>query len=68
MANMTPRAKRNRKKRLIEQYGSRCQLCKRGLATAEITLDHITPKSEGGSNNISNLRLACYSCNYRRHH
>jgi 5-methylcytosine-specific restriction endonuclease McrA len=68
MANMTPRAKRNRKERLIERDGPYCKLCGTRRAPTDLNIDHITPKSEGGSNNISNLRLACYPCNYGRHH
>lgn len=30
------------------------------------TLDHIIPKSEGGTNNIENLRLVCRICNNKR--
>jgi 5-methylcytosine-specific restriction endonuclease McrA len=31
-----------------------------------ITIDHIIPKSKGGSNHLSNLRPMCYECNRRR--
>lgn len=27
------------------------------------TLEHVVPKSRGGSNDISNLRIACLTCN-----
>ena len=33
---------------------------------AHLHLDHLTPKSEGGSDSPSNLVLACRSCNSRR--
>ncbi|MEI6428752.1 MAG: HNH endonuclease [Pseudanabaena sp. ELA607] len=32
----------------------------------ELTLDHLMPKSKGGSNNPENLRLACRKCNSSR--
>jgi 5-methylcytosine-specific restriction endonuclease McrA len=28
-----------------------------------LQIDHISPKSRGGSNRVSNLTLACQSCN-----
>jgi 5-methylcytosine-specific restriction endonuclease McrA len=31
-------------------------------------LDHIIPRSQGGPHALWNLRLACYDCNYGRHH
>jgi 5-methylcytosine-specific restriction endonuclease McrA len=68
MANMTPRAKRSRRRRLIDRDGPYCQLCGRRLGDGEITLDHIVPRSQGGSNAPWNLRLACYACNHGRHH
>lgn len=33
---------------------------------AEVTLDHITPRCQGGSNEATNLVTACRSCNSRR--
>lgn len=34
------------------------------------TVEHLVPVSEGGTNDLSNLRLACYPCNAKRagHH
>jgi endonuclease I len=30
------------------------------------TIEHITPRSKGGSNEMDNLAMACYNCNNRR--
>jgi 5-methylcytosine-specific restriction enzyme A len=52
---------RNRKL-LLAQYPT-CAICGNAAAT---TADHIVPRSEGGSNDIANLRPACAKCNYGR--
>lgn len=47
-----------------------CLACLRDLtdaAPADLTLDHITPESDGGSNEPSNLYLCCRHCNCSRH-
>lgn len=44
---------------LMESYRSLCAYCL-GRATC---LDHVTPLSRGGSNDVSNLVPACRSCN-----
>jgi 5-methylcytosine-specific restriction endonuclease McrA len=49
--------------------GFRCIYCLsdlHGVDPRDITLDHLTPKSDGGSNDPSNLTTACRSCNCRR--
>lgn len=40
-----------------------CSWC---LAVDDLTGDHIVPKSKGGSNDASNVRVLCRSCNSRR--
>jgi 5-methylcytosine-specific restriction endonuclease McrA len=49
--------------------GFRCLYCCADLHSADprdITLDHLTPKVDGGSNDPSNLVTACRSCNCSR--
>jgi 5-methylcytosine-specific restriction endonuclease McrA len=67
MANMTPKARRNKKERLIAMYGSYCCYCGKYLRRREMTLEHLIAKRDGGSNAIENLRIACYYCNHSRH-
>jgi 5-methylcytosine-specific restriction endonuclease McrA len=46
---------------LLEKYSRKCCYCgKTGIA---LEIEHITPKSRGGSNRVSNLCLACRPCN-----
>lgn len=40
-----------------------CQSCGR---EDELTVDHIKPKSLGGTNEILNLQLLCKTCNQRK--
>jgi 5-methylcytosine-specific restriction endonuclease McrA len=45
----------------------RCVWCRRSAARGQrLTLDHYTPRSDGGSNEASNLLTACLQCNSRR--
>jgi 5-methylcytosine-specific restriction endonuclease McrA len=49
--------------------GFRCLLCTTDLTNADprdITLDHVKPKVDGGSNDPSNLYTCCRSCNCSR--
>jgi 5-methylcytosine-specific restriction endonuclease McrA len=63
---MTPKQKRARKAQLISEFGSRCWWCSCCLPEEKLTLDHLKPKSRGGSNSLENLRLACFPCNNSR--
>lgn len=42
-----------------------CEYCRSqvNLTGHDFTIDHITPDSEGGSNDFSNLCLCCFWCN-----
>ena len=43
-----------------------CQYCSRTLASAELTLDHVVPRSRGGRSSWENLVACCYTCNNRK--
>lgn len=58
---------------VIDVYGIRCWLCGKGIDLAlfhphpgSFSIDHVVPRSKGGSNHISNLRPAHRRCNLRR--
>lgn len=52
--------KKRRYRAVVRRDGEKCAHCQ---TTAELTLDHIVPKSHGGSNRIENLQLLCGPCN-----
>ena len=49
---------------LLEKWGRKCAYC--DAEHTPLTIDHIHPKSTGGSNRMSNLTLACFPCNQRK--
>ena len=49
---------------LLEKWGRRCVYC--GAAGLPLQIEHIVPHSRGGTNRVSNLTLACPSCNERK--
>jgi RNA-directed DNA polymerase len=58
------------KQRLIlhQRQGYRCALCKVSFVPGEgIDVDHITPRAEGGTDDIQNLRLVHPWCHQQRH-
>ena len=67
--------------RLVAIYTDRCIYCVNVLSDDTRTIEHVIPKSQGGTNDLHNLRLACSTCNnmrgdwsyelfiaFRRHH
>jgi 5-methylcytosine-specific restriction endonuclease McrA len=47
--------------RLLEKFGRKCAYC--GCGETAFELDHIQPRSRGGSNRVSNVALSCHACN-----
>jgi 5-methylcytosine-specific restriction endonuclease McrA len=43
-----------------------CQFCGRKFPAAELTLDHVHPRSRGGRSTWENLVASCYRCNNRK--
>lgn len=52
------------KQYLLEKLGRACQYC--DAADLPLEVEHIVPKSKGGSNRVSNLTLACRACNAKK--
>src|SRR6266700_8234870 len=50
--------------RLLFKWNHQCAYC--DARAVPLELDHIHPRSKGGSNRVSNLTLACTSCNQRK--
>ncbi len=48
-------------KTLISRYGKHCVYC--GKKNCHLEIDHIVPRSKGGTDRLSNLTLACRECN-----
>jgi 5-methylcytosine-specific restriction endonuclease McrA len=49
---------------LLEKWGRKCAYC--GKENVPLEIDHIHPRSKGGSDRVSNLTLACRPCNQRK--
>lgn len=43
-----------------------CQYCGTILASGELTLDHVIPRSRGGNSSWENLVACCHPCNRRK--
>lgn len=49
---------------LLEKYGRKCIYC--GAEGIPLEIEHLTPRSRGGSNRISNLGIAWHPCNQKK--
>ena len=46
---------------LLEKWNRTCAYC--GAKNTPLEIDHIHPRSQGGSDRVSNLTIACHDCN-----
>jgi 5-methylcytosine-specific restriction endonuclease McrA len=49
---------------LLEKFNRKCIYC--GKADTRLEIEHLTPRSKGGSNRVSNLGIACHPCNQKK--
>ncbi|MBF8264092.1 MAG: endonuclease [Parachlamydiales bacterium] len=49
---------------LLEKWGRKCAYCEKTDIRLEI--DHIVPKSSGGTNAVGNLTICCRNCNEKK--
>ncbi|MGP8288590.1 RNA-guided endonuclease IscB [Halomonas sp. AOP7-C1-8] len=46
---------------LLAKWGRECAYC--GTGDTPLEIEHVVPRSRGGSNRVSNLTLSCHPCN-----
>lgn len=51
------------RREIYERDNHTCGYCAQRLTADKLTMDHIIPKAQGGSNEYSNLVTCCYRCN-----
>ncbi|NBS86595.1 MAG: HNH endonuclease [Verrucomicrobia bacterium] len=49
--------------RVLKKAGGKCELCGALKQDTTLHIDHIVPRSRGGSNDESNLQILCFKCN-----
>jgi len=56
----------NYKKYVYVRDNYKCQYCGKECRNSDLTVDHVIPKSKGGSNSWTNLVTSCVACNNRK--
>src|SRR6266550_2162763 len=54
------------RRNIFARDNNQCQYCGRKFPTTELSLDHITPRSQGGQSTWENIVCACVACNVRK--
>ena len=49
---------------LLEKWARQCAYC--GVKDVPLEVEHICPKSKGGTDRVSNLCLSCHKCNQKK--
>jgi 5-methylcytosine-specific restriction endonuclease McrA len=54
------------RRNIFERDENCCQYCGRKYDRSDLTLDHVVPRSRGGTSTWTNIVLACVKCNMRK--
>lgn len=54
------------RRNIYARDSSRCQYCGRKYSTTELSLDHVTPRSQGGRSTWENIVCCCVKCNIKK--
>ena len=54
------------RRNLFARDSNRCQYCGRKFPPAELSLDHVMPRSRGGATNWENVVCSCVKCNVKK--
>src|SRR5204863_3442737 len=54
------------RRNIFERDENTCQYCKKKYDRSELTLDHVIPRSRGGTSTWQNIVLACIRCNMKK--
>ncbi len=54
------------RRNLFARDGNQCQYCGKKFVLSELSLDHITPRSQGGLTTWDNIVCSCVDCNVRK--
>lgn len=55
-----------KKETIFNKLDGHCAYCGKNISLKKVTMDHVIPKSLGGSNTIDNLLPACKVCNSKK--
>ena len=58
-----PEGRRFSRRAILARDGYRCQYCG---STRHLTIDHLVPRSRGGTNSWDNMVTSCSACNVRK--
>ncbi|MFQ5601324.1 MAG: HNH endonuclease [Candidatus Krumholzibacteriia bacterium] len=64
--SVPPRRVKFSRRNIFERDRYSCQYCQQTPARSELSVDHVIPKSRGGTTIWSNVVLACTECNARK--
>jgi 5-methylcytosine-specific restriction endonuclease McrA len=54
------------RRNIFDRDNNQCQYCGKKHATSELSLDHVVPRSQGGTSTWENIVCACVTCNVRK--